>query len=156
MKDIEKIRIDNLFIIKAETGESFKAMAKKAAITPAYLSGIKNGVHPFTAANARRFETAYEKHFGWMDKDNSNIHEEAYSQIALKIAIKTIEDNDRLKMIYEETDNDGKAEIMNDLYVVFTDKAMRDLPSSSINAFIGVANENKLKKKDKKEGGGIK
>ncbi len=148
MNTLDNIRRENMYLLRSVVGGSVGRFVLKVEANRTTISSMFNG-RKITEKYARLIEKGFKKPVGWLDEEHSIDTEIQYDKEVIQYAFNCIYSVKAVGDLFERLEVEGKTDLFDKLYVLFTDPVARELaPSTLLNILTGETDGSRSKVKD--------
>lgn len=148
METVDEIRRQNLQLLMDHGLGTVTFLASESGISRSTLSSVMNGKQMLNK-HAREIERAFDKTFGWLDLPHNSKGAVEYEKVVLSASLKCLYGIREVTELYDNLTIKGKVDLLDKLFLIFTDPAARELKPKTLMIMLGITNERKAKRKQK-------
>lgn len=145
MDNIDVVRRNNLQLLMDLGLGTVTYLAKESGINRSTLSSVING-SKMLEKHARLIERSFDKPFNWLDMPHHAKGVVEYEKTVLRAAINCLYSISEIEDIFNSLNRKGKTDLMDKLYLIFTDPAARELKPRTLKVMLGITDDKEKKR----------
>lgn len=145
MENIDVVRRSNLQLLMDLGLGTVTYLAKESGINRSTLSSVMNG-SKMLEKHARLIERSFDKPFNWLDVPHHAKGVVEYEKTVMRAVINCIYSINEIEDIFKSINRRGKTDLIDKLYLIFTDPAARELKPRTLKVMLGITDDKKKKR----------